>query len=127
MEPFATYRTLKGMRTDDFDEAAAWSAARGGDGPAAPERLTSIVEGILFEEDPIGINAETNVDEYRPEAQLIVEGFVRVHSEEELLAAIHRIFLHMFDESSAGPLERYESIARRVWDLRQAAIPGRKA
>src|SRR4051812_42800439 len=29
------------------------------------EQLVSIVEGILFQEDPIGINLETNVDEYR--------------------------------------------------------------
>ncbi len=34
MEPFGRDRTVEGMSTDDFDEAASWSAARGGDSAA---------------------------------------------------------------------------------------------
>lgn len=34
MEPSGPVRTVEGMSTEEFDEAAAWSAARGGDGPA---------------------------------------------------------------------------------------------
>lgn len=34
MEPSGPVRTVEGMSRDEFDEAAAWSAARGGDGPA---------------------------------------------------------------------------------------------
>lgn len=34
MEPSGPVWTVEGMSTDEFDEAAAWSAARGGGGPA---------------------------------------------------------------------------------------------
>jgi hypothetical protein len=37
MEPSPTVWTVEGMSTEDFDEAAAWSAARGGDGPGSAD------------------------------------------------------------------------------------------
>lgn len=89
-----------------------------------PEHLVSIVQGILFQEDPIGINFETNIDEYRPEARMIVEDFGRVDSEAALLGAIHGIFVVMFDESSAGAPQRYGSIARQIWAVRRTTISG---
>jgi hypothetical protein len=53
------------------------------------EDLVSRVEALLFCHDPIGINFDTNTDEYRPEA--------------------HR--------QIAGPVERYRVVAESIWGL----------
>lgn len=74
------------------------------------------VAAILFRHDPIGINFETNTDEYEPEVDRILPKLRRVHSKEELLRIIHGTFVVMFYADIAGSVERYESIAQEVWE-----------
>lgn len=83
--------------------------------------IISAVEQILFAEDPIGLSAETNTDEYRLEARMIVDEFPNVRSEAALRDAIHSIFVQTFDDSLAGEPETYAQIARQVWNVRNSS------
>jgi hypothetical protein len=72
--------------------------------------------GILFRHDPIGINFETNTDEYEPEVDTILPRLNEARSANELRRIIHEEFLHWFDcEDTAGPEANYDTIAQEVW------------
>ncbi len=76
------------------------------------ERVTA----ILFEEDPIGLDLEVNTDEYEAEAETILprlEACADVHA---VRAVVHEEFVRWFDSITAGPPERYERIAARLWE-----------
>jgi hypothetical protein len=79
------------------------------------EDLVARLEGLLFEHDPIGINFESNTDEYRAEAETITLRLPEARTEAELLRVIHEEFLRWFGESTAGPVARYEGIASEIW------------
>lgn len=83
--------------------------------------LTAEIEAIIGLDDPIGIGGPDNVGEYTPEAKEIVAELPGITSERELQAAIHEIFQSWFTPELAGSIEQYESIARRVWALRNEA------
>ncbi|WP_345764049.1 hypothetical protein [Diaminobutyricibacter sp. McL0608] len=83
--------------------------------------FTAEVERILFREDPVGINNEVNVGEYMLEATEIVAELGNAESEQSLRSIIHDIFVWTFDETMAGPPEKYESIAHQIWELRGLA------
>jgi hypothetical protein len=74
------------------------------------------LEALLFEADPIGINFEDNSDEYRPEAETIQLRRAEASSVADVRRIIHEEFVRWFDEQLAGPPERYEQLARRVWE-----------
>jgi hypothetical protein len=73
------------------------------------------VSEILFEHDPIGINFETNTDEYEPEVGTILPRLKDCNSVEEARMVIHQEFAHWFGEGIAGPESDYEDIAKDVW------------
>src|SRR5215475_14022516 len=75
------------------------------------EDLVSCIEALLFDDDPIGINFETNTDEYRAEAQTIVVRLPEATSEEDVARIIHEEFVRWFDPQMAGPAERYRAVA----------------
>ncbi|WP_334121640.1 hypothetical protein [Glutamicibacter sp.] len=79
--------------------------------------LTSRVEKLLFAADPIGINFDTNTDEYSPEAKSIVRRLPEVGSMDDLQRIIHQEFVHWFDADIAGSVEQYRSIAESIWNL----------
>lgn len=74
------------------------------------------IEELLFRHDPIGINLEHNTDEYRPEAETITRRLSEATTEHDLQRIIHEEFQHWF-AASAGPVERYDSIAREIWQI----------
>ncbi len=74
------------------------------------------LEALLFEADPIGINFEENSDEYRPEAETIQLRRAEAHSTADVRRIIHEEFVRWFDDQLAGPPERYEQVARQVWE-----------
>ena len=78
---------------------------------AAYNRLSS----LLFEEDPVGINFEHNADEYEPEAGTILPRLRSCGSVADVREVVHSEFLRWFDAETAGPVDRYQSIAERVW------------
>jgi hypothetical protein len=80
---------------------------------------------ILFRHDPIGINFETNVDEYEPEVDTILPRLKEARSPDELRRIIHEEFLHWFNgEDTAGPETNYDKIAREVWAAYQRHSQG---
>lgn len=73
------------------------------------------LEAALFEADPIGINFEENTDEYRPEAETIMLRRSEATNLEDVQRIVHAEFVKWFDEGIAGPPERYEHVAGRIW------------
>jgi hypothetical protein len=81
------------------------------------EDLMARVEALLFHDDPIGINFESNTDEYRSEAQTIVLRLAEATSERDVAVIVHEEFVRWFDRQIAGPIERYRSVASAIWRL----------
>jgi hypothetical protein len=75
------------------------------------------VSAILFEEDPVGINFEVNTDEYELEVDTILPRLKSCHTVEDVRALVHEEMVRCFDSASAGPPERYATIAARIWAL----------
>jgi len=76
--------------------------------------------------DPQGLLSEANPGcEYGPEASRIMPLLRTVETTDQLAAEIHKIFIQMFDEQSAGPSELYEPIARAIleeWNRRSETL-----
>ena len=71
---------------------------------------------ILFQHDPIGINFETNTDEYEPEVDTILPRLKEAASTDDLRRIIHEEFMRWFNgEDTAGPEAKYDKIAQAVW------------
>ncbi|HEY6908842.1 MAG TPA: hypothetical protein VI356_05715 [Myxococcales bacterium] len=73
------------------------------------------VARILFEEDPIRINFETNSDEYEAEAGTILPRLRGCSGVEEVRAVVHEEFVRWFGADIAGTGGRYGSIAEKIW------------
>ena len=76
--------------------------------------------------DPQGLLCEDNPGrEYAPEVSRIMPLLRIATSEEELASRIHGIFVEMFDEQIAGPVEKYRSMSKTIfdeWQTRTKAI-----
>jgi hypothetical protein len=79
------------------------------------------IASILFEEDPIGINFETNKDEYEPEVGTILPRLANARSVDDVERILHEEFCRWFDNVDVGPKERYRFAAQKVWLLWLAA------
>lgn len=90
--------------------------------------LVAEISRILFEADPIGINFESNTDEYDAEAETIVIALPRARTAGDVQAMTHEAFVEWFDAETAGPIERYKAPAAEIWEAwqrnrGQAALP----
>jgi hypothetical protein len=79
-------------------------------------KLYDRVSAILFEEDPIGINFADNTDEYEPEVDTILPRLKTCHTVGDVQAVVHEEMVRWFDPT-AGPAERYATVATRIWAL----------
>ena len=70
---------------------------------------------ILFAEDPIGINYETNTREYDLEVGTILPRLRTCNSVAEVRVVLHEEFGHWFGAEMVGPSEKYQRIAERLW------------
>jgi hypothetical protein len=70
---------------------------------------------LLFDSDPIGINFETNTDEYEPEVGTIIPRLKHATSENEVRQLVYEEFCRWFDAETAGPIDGYTDIASEVW------------
>jgi hypothetical protein len=77
--------------------------------------LLDHIAEILFRNDPIGINFDSNTDEYEPEASTILPKLRDCHSIEDTTTLVYDEFLHWFGPKSAGTREKYLAIADEVW------------
>ncbi len=84
---------------------------------ATKRDLVVAISAALFKADPVGINFETNADEYHAEAEIIVIALPKTSGPEDVRALTHEVFVHWFDPELAGPIERYEAVAEEIWSL----------
>lgn len=82
------------------------------------EELEKKISSILFVSDPMGINFEDNSDEYDPEARELVKMIAGKNStEEELVSAVHKVFVDYFDNNLVGGRQRFENIAKQILEI----------
>jgi hypothetical protein len=75
------------------------------------------ISEALFKADPIGINFDTNTDEYEPEAGTIIPRLRSAKSEEDVQAIVYEEFCRWLDPGTAGPREKYASVSAEIWEL----------
>ena len=73
------------------------------------------VEQILFRHNPIGINFETNSDEYDPEVNTILPRLKDANNEEDVLNIVYEEFIKWFDPETTGAKDSYKEIANEIW------------
>lgn len=73
---------------------------------------------ILFRHDPIGINFDTNTDEYEPEVGTILPRLRGATTRDAVQFVVHQEFVRWFSLEDAGPPTRYAAIASDIWELR---------
>lgn len=78
------------------------------------EPLVDELAAVLFEADPIGLNFETNPDEYAAEAQTIALRLPEIDDLDQLRALIHQEFVRWFDADLAGNPSKYTALAQKV-------------
>jgi hypothetical protein len=78
-------------------------------------RLFDDVSALLFRYDPIGINFETNTDEYNPEARTILPRLSQCQSETDVLRVVIEEFHHWFGDDIREDKASYELIAAEIW------------
>jgi hypothetical protein len=76
--------------------------------------LYEFLSALLFEVDPAGINFETNTDEYEPEVGTVLPRLRNTQTVQEVQVIVHEEFVRWFGVATAGPVERYAAIARRI-------------
>jgi hypothetical protein len=72
---------------------------------------------LLYRHDPIGIAFGDNPDEYAPEAGTIAVLLKDARTVDDVRAVVHAEFVRWFGEDTAGPAERYHSLAEEIWTL----------
>ena len=85
------------------------------------------VQSLLFRHDPVGINFETNMDEYDSEVGTILPRLRSCASAEEVCRVVHEEFVRWFGADTAGSREHYSNISTEIWRLWQrfrGAEPG---
>jgi len=70
---------------------------------------------LLFEADPVGINFESNTDEYDPEVGTILPRLEGARSADEVQTIVHEEFCRWFEPEIAGATERYVAVSQRIW------------
>jgi hypothetical protein len=88
----------------------------GDDGKRRDRAALAALSRILFSEDPIGLALGSNVDEYEPEAFTILPRLSGCASAGDVRRVVHEEFVTWFGAATAGPPEKYDTIASRVWD-----------
>lgn len=78
-------------------------------------QLFAKVADIFFRHDPIGINFDTNTDEYHPEVGTVLAKLPHSTTKEEAQKMVHGEFQRWFTPDLAGPLERYRLLTDELW------------
>ena len=85
-------------------------------------RLAGVIEqvsAILFGLDPIGINCETNLDEYDPEACAIISTLKNKVSVDDVAAVVIDTFKHYFDRDISANMTDLEwtNAVQGIWNI----------
>jgi hypothetical protein len=84
---------------------------------AAYKDTAGAIEALLFRLDPMGINFEDNMDEYRPEAESIARRLIkgRPASRQAVLPIVLGEFAHWFGDFAVRPPYSYDAVVDEVW------------
>lgn len=85
--------------------------------------LFDTVAGLLFEDDPMGINFDDNTDEYDPETGTIFPRLAGAKSVEDVQTIVYEEFRRWFDPDGAGSREAYGEVSLKIWEAWRAAFP----
>jgi hypothetical protein len=83
------------------------------------KKLFEEASALLFRHDPIGLDYETNIDEYDPEVGTVLPRLSSCGSPEDVQRVLHEEFIRWFSPADAGPAERYREAAVELWALWQ--------
>jgi hypothetical protein len=75
------------------------------------------ITGALFEADPIGINFESNTDEYDSEAGAIIPRLSACNSASDVNQVVFEEFRRWFDAESVGEKKAYEQVSEVIWRI----------
>lgn len=78
-------------------------------------RLFDKVSSILFAADLMGINFETNTDEYEPEAGTILPRLTGAKSVDDVALIVYEEFCKWFGDDEAGLVLDYSEVAEQIW------------
>jgi hypothetical protein len=84
--------------------------------------LFDAISALLFREDPIGINYDSNNDEYESEVATILLRLKDCQSETDVVSIVHQEFTRWFSLHTAGALEKYSTVGTKIWNLWQIHI-----
>ncbi len=79
-----------------------------------PLELYEQLAEIFFRHDPVGIDLETHLDEYKPEVAAVLPRLLTAKGVPDVTTILFEEFSRRFGES-AGRLEYYEELAADVW------------
>jgi hypothetical protein len=85
--------------------------------------LFDTVAGLLFQNDPMGINFGDNTDEYESEAGTILTRLSGAKAIEDVQTIVYEEFCRWFGEVEAGPREAYREVSVKIWEAWRAAFP----
>lgn len=72
------------------------------------------VSRILFQHDPLGVDFESNTDEYDGEAELILMRLRANPSAPDVRTIVYQVFVELAGEKTAGAIGLYLNVARDV-------------
>ena len=99
-------------------ETAEWLQARAEERLRVKEeygQLFSEVATIFFEHDPLGVNYETNTDEYDGEAGSILARIKEAESVSDIRRIVYEELAAWFHKDMVGKEERYDALANEIW------------
>jgi hypothetical protein len=73
------------------------------------------VSAILFEADLVGINHQSNTDEYDPEVGTILPRLSHAKSVQDVELIIHEEFCRWFSIEDSRSVNRYRDVAEQIW------------
>jgi hypothetical protein len=79
--------------------------------------LFESVSIALFEADPMGLNFESNTDEYEPEVGTILPRLAKSICVQDVEKIVYEEFCHWFSVKDAGPKETYGPVASKIWEI----------
>jgi len=85
--------------------------------------LFDSLAALLFREDPIGINFETNTSEYEPEAETILPRLRQCQSVDDVCRVVHQEFVRWFGAENAGVEAGYAGVSSKIWEWWEAQGP----
>ena len=80
------------------------------------------VSRAMFEHDLIGINYETNTDEYDAEAGTVIPRLDSCDSGDDVATVLHEEFTSWFGQDMAGGRARYVDLGEEIWNLQLQRI-----